>query len=199
MEGPSGKPRPALPLFGDMPGELLLRALPLRLELRFVEERSLPPGCVRLVDHRPAADRVTLMHPPAEAGSAEAGRVRDAALRGVLSVVRREAEAALPPLVAETARRIGAPVPPRVRIGMPRTRWASRSSTGTVSCNLLLVFLPGALVLHVVLHELAHVYHMDHGPQFRALLSRLDPLGSAHEKALKSAPRNYIPAPLRGL
>ena len=180
-----------------LPKEIFLRALPLKLEVCREEESSVPPKTVRLFDHRPAANRLTLMHSPVSAGTAAERTICSLAVEALLSAIRREAETALPALVIDTARKIGAPVPPRVRIAFQRTRWASRSSTGTVSCNALMLFLPRDLVVHIVLHELAHIAHMDHGPGFHALLARLDPLGAVHEKSLKTASINYLPAVLR--
>lgn len=177
-----------------LPPELFLRAEPARFELRSVEERSMPPGRLRLVDHRPAAQRLTLMSAPLPESPRADAAARAAVSDMLLQFVRREAERFFPPLLRGLAREIGVPPPSRVRIGMPRTRWASRSSSGTISCNLTLMFLPRDLVLHVMLHELAHVSHMNHGPEFHALLSRLDPLSAAHAAALKTAVRNYVPA-----
>ena len=178
-----------------LPSGLFLRAEQTRFELRTAEVRSLPPGAMRLLDHRPAADRLTLMHAPVpETPPRAAEAARAAASELLLGFVRREAERFFPPLVLGLAREIGAPPPSRVRIGMPRTRWASRSSSGTISCNLALMFLPRDLVLHVMLHELAHVSHMDHGPEFHALLAKLDPLSAVHAASLRTAARNYVPA-----
>lgn len=181
----------------DAPREVFLRAEGTRFEVERVEERSLPPGTVRLLDHRPAADRLALLHAPVPEGPAGAEAFGRAARELLVAFVRAEAARVLPDALFAAADEIGAPRPPRVRIGMPRTRWASRSSSGTISCNLELMFLPRDLVRHVLLHELSHVTHMDHGPAFHALLARLDPLSRVHEAALRNAVRNYVPAWIR--
>ena len=178
------------------PRELFLRAEGTRFDVERVEERSLPPGTVRLLDHRPAADRLTVMHAPAPEGPA-ANALEGAVRELLLAFVKAEAARTLPDALFAVAGEIGMPPPPRVRLGMPRTRWASRSSSGTISCNIELMFLPRDLVRHVLLHELAHVAHMDHGPAFHALLARLDPLSRVHEAALRTAVRNYVPAWVR--
>lgn len=183
----------------DVPEELFLRAEAVRFEVEDVEERRLPRGAVRLLDHRPAADRLTVMHAPVPGGASGALAFGGAVRELLLAFVRAEAARTLPRMLADLAVEIGAPVPPRVRIAEQRTRWASRSTSGTVSCNLELMFLPRDLVRHVLLHELSHIAHMNHGPQFHALLARLDPLSRVHEASLRTAARNYVPAWTRPL
>ena len=51
-----------------------------------------------------------------------------------------------------------------------RTRWASCSARGTISINYKLLFIPKPLVRYVFVHELCHTRHMNHSPQFWALL-----------------------------
>ena len=142
---------------------------------------------MRVLDHRPAALRLTVQHradpiPPSDAFHA--------ALVGFL---RREAARALPPRLDSLADEASIARPSRVRIGLTHTRWASRSANGTISCSVLLLFLPDALLRHVLLHELSHTEHMDHGAGFHSLLARLDPLADAHSKALRHADRDYLP------
>ena len=56
-----------------------------------------------------------------------------------------------------------------------RTLWGSYSSSGTLSLNYKLLFLPPELVDYVVLHELAHTRHMDHSRAFWRLLDKMIP------------------------
>lgn len=117
----------------------------------------------------------------------------------------KELQTLFAPLLSELARKYLAPRllqlagehgfsrPSLVRIGSPRTRWASRSSSGAISLNYLLLFLPEALVTHVLLHELCHTMEMNHGPRFYSLLRANDPHAMAHDSAVKSASRDYIP------
>jgi hypothetical protein len=44
-----------------------------------------------------------------------------------------------------------------------------------MSLNCLLMFLQPSLVQGVIIHELCHIRHPDHGPGFVSLLSRLCP------------------------
>ena len=81
----------------------------------------------------------------------------------------------------------------RATIRFQRTRWGSCSSRGTISLNARLMFLPPDLVRCVLLHELCHTVHLDHGPRFRALLESLEPDHRVLHRALRHGSR-HIPA-----
>lgn len=54
-----------------------------------------------------------------------------------------------------------------------RSRWASRSGTGTLSFNWRLILLEPPLQEYIILHELAHEKFMDHSVSFWIHLNRL--------------------------
>jgi predicted metal-dependent hydrolase len=54
----------------------------------------------------------------------------------------------------------------RVTIRGQKTRWGSCSRSGTISLNWKLLFAPTDVVDYVVIHELAHLTHFNHGPKF---------------------------------
>jgi hypothetical protein len=75
---------------------------------------------------------------------------------------------------------------------MPKTRWGSCSCRGTISLNARLLFLAPSLVRHVVIHELCHLKHPNHGRMFHELLQSFDSLAVIHARQLKYA-RYAIP------
>lgn len=61
----------------------------------------------------------------------------------------------------------------RVAIKNNRTNWGSCSGKNNINLNLHLMRLPEHLRDYVILHELSHLRHHDHGPQFHRLLEQL--------------------------
>ena len=74
-----------------------------------------------------------------------------------------------------------------VRVRNQASRWGSCSAAGMISLNAKLLFLKPPLVRHVVLHELCHIAHHNHGPTFWTRLRELDPLLDTHETQLRQA------------
>ena len=83
---------------------------------------------------------------------------------------RGEAAAHLPARIEHYAPQLGVR-PSRVTIRGQRTRWGSCSGKGTVSLNWRLMMVPSALADYVVVHELCHLRHMNHSPQFWAMVA----------------------------
>ena len=61
----------------------------------------------------------------------------------------------------------------RVFIRNQKTRWGSCSYRKNLSLNYKIAVLPRELMDYVLLHELVHVHHCNHGKQFWEELSRL--------------------------
>lgn len=97
----------------------------------------------------------------------------------------------LKPLLDMNGFRLNLP-PPRLSVRLQSTRWGSCSARGTISLNAKLLFLPRALVEHVIRHELAHTVHLDHSAQFYALLEKWDPDHRRLAQELKQA-KSVVP------
>lgn len=63
----------------------------------------------------------------------------------------------------------------KVQIRAQRTCWGSRSTSGTISLNLCLLFLEPDVVRYLMIHELCHGRHMDHSKRFWNLVGRFEP------------------------
>lgn len=74
----------------------------------------------------------------------------------------------------------------KCRLSHANTRWGSCSSTRTISLNIGLMQVPEPLRDYVIIHELAHLNHMDHSAAFWAEVATHDPDYKKHRAALKS-------------
>lgn len=89
-----------------------------------------------------------------------------------VEAMRKEAKELLPRRLSELAERYGFSYG-RVFVKHNSSNWGSCSARGNINLNLNLVRLPQLLRDHVILHELCHLKHPNHGPEFHALLERL--------------------------
>ncbi len=62
-----------------------------------------------------------------------------------------------------------------LRLSQARTRWGSASSQGVIMLNWHLLHFPMSVIDYVVVHELAHLRHMDHSPAFWRLVAQVLP------------------------
>jgi predicted metal-dependent hydrolase len=70
-----------------------------------------------------------------------------------------------------------------VSIGDAGTRWGSCSSQGRIRLSWRLILARPDVRRYVVAHEVAHLVHLNHGSQFKALESRLFGSGLSAAKA----------------
>ena len=89
------------------------------------------------------------------------------------AVLKRRARQVLPAWVNRLAAPNGLSVA-RISVRGQRTVWGSYSSSGTLSLNYKLLFLPARYVDYVLLHELAHTKYLNHSPEFWQFLFSLD-------------------------
>lgn len=61
----------------------------------------------------------------------------------------------------------------RVGIGDPVSRWGSCSASGGIRYSWRLILAPESVRRATVAHEVAHLVHLNHGPEFHALVERL--------------------------
>ena len=78
----------------------------------------------------------------------------------------------------------------RIQVRAQRTCWGSHSSTGTISINLCLLFVPSSVVRYLFVHELCHGRHMNHSASFWRLVRRHEPAYRRLDRELGDAWRN---------
>ena len=73
----------------------------------------------------------------------------------------------------------------RVFIRNQRTRWGSCSVKNNINLNMNLVRLPEELIDYVILHELVHIKHKNHGKKFWGEMDKLVGDGKKLQKRLR--------------
>ncbi len=106
--------------------------------------------------------------------------------------VRREARVRLSAVLWSLANQYGFERR-EVSVRFQRTRWGSCPRRGNINLNACLIFLPERLARHIVLHELCHTRHMNHGEGFWKLLFSLEPDALARDRDMRGAWR-HVPA-----
>ncbi len=105
--------------------------------------------------------------------------------------VRQKAWRLLPPLLEQLSQQTGLTYQ-QISIRSQKTRWGSCSSSGTISVNDQLLFLPRATAAYLMIHELCHTQHMNHSSSFWRLVEAHCADFRDHEGLLNRA-RSKIP------
>ena len=107
--------------------------------------------------------------------------------QGIEEAWRIEAKAYLPQRVDALCKTFGFRCG-TVTIRNTRSRWGSCSSENNLSLSIHLMKLPDHLIDYVIVHELCHTLHKNHGAEFHQLLDRLT--GGKHPQ-LRQKLKNY--------
>ena len=139
------------------------------------------PNSGALQVHRRGQQLVVSLPTPQTLDDTEVMRmVRDA----IIAALRVEAKSYLPKRLSFLAEKFDLSYQ-KVRFSHSSGRWGSCTSEGTISLNIALMKLPFELIDYVIVHELAHTVHMNHSPEFWALVQNGDPDYQAHRRGLK--------------
>jgi hypothetical protein len=84
-------------------------------------------------------------------------------------IIKRQVEKLLPDVERYGAER------PEVRIQWMKKRWGSCTPNGVMTINTELVKAPIHCLDYVLMHELCHLVHPNHSPEFYRLMNRLMP------------------------
>lgn len=134
--------------------------------------------------YMPDADTVTVQADP--------GTEAEICCQLLQSWLKNRARQVLVPLVWGLSTVHNLPIA-KVQVRLQKTRLGSLSTSGTLSLNSQLMFFPPELVQHILLHELCHIRHPNHGPGFKALLSSLSDHSTRYEREMKSRYRELVP------
>jgi predicted metal-dependent hydrolase len=125
-------------------------------------------GTEHVVDWDPGRPRTVRV----EAGRLVVGGPADGLEGRIVRWLRKEALR----LLSDESREIGAQgglEPVRVGVGDPVSRWGSCSSRGAIRYSWRLILAPDFVRRATVAHELAHLVHLNHGPDFHRLAAEL--------------------------
>jgi len=103
--------------------------------------------------------------------------------RRVAAYLRAQAQVLLPARLRLLTEQCGLR-PTQVRLRDTKSRWGSCSSDGAIMLCWRLVMAPQEVQHYIIAHELAHLRHMNHGPDFWLLVDRLTPHRRQAEKWL---------------
>ncbi|MBT3309395.1 MAG: M48 family metallopeptidase [Gammaproteobacteria bacterium] len=78
---------------------------------------------------------------------------------------REKAKLRLPVLMAEYAGKVGVE-PAAIRVQELKSRWASCSADGTLNFHWRCMMAPLSSLVYIVVHELVHLRHPNHTPEF---------------------------------
>ncbi|MBN1237184.1 MAG: M48 family metallopeptidase [Gammaproteobacteria bacterium] len=97
-----------------------------------------------------------------------------------------EAREHLKPWLMREAAAIGR-APKKVQVRLQRTRWGSCSGQGNISLNASALFLEPAVVRYLLIHELCHLFSLDHSRRFWRHVERFEPNCRALDRRLANA------------
>ncbi len=149
-----------------------LAALP--QALRFLPGARVPVrGVAHVIEHRPQARGGAWIEAQRIVVTGEVDFLPRRVTDCLKHLARRDFSA-----LAQTKAENVALHPKTVRIKDTRSRWGSCAPDGTLAFSWRLICAPDFVQDYVVAHEVAHLRHMNHGPQFWALAKQLSPHGT---------------------
>lgn len=143
---------------------------------------AMQPGPEGKLNFSVANNKMLVTYPPQIKWENE--RIQAFIRKSITEVLRFEANRILPAKTQEFAQKHNLNLG-KVSVREAKTRWGSCSGKNDISLNIHLVRLPEELMDHVILHELAHTVHKNHGKGFHDFLEKLDPKSKLHNKELK--------------
>jgi predicted metal-dependent hydrolase len=72
-----------------------------------------------------------------------------------------------------------------IRLKYTHSRWGSCASNGNLNFSTKILLAPVNIMDHIIIHELAHLKEMNHGPRFWKWVEKADPDFEKHEAWLR--------------
>ncbi|HOP04195.1 MAG TPA: SprT family zinc-dependent metalloprotease [Tenuifilaceae bacterium] len=113
--------------------------------------------------------------------------VQNTARNGIIMAYRKEAKQILPERIAMLAKQKGFSYN-TLSIKNIKSRWGSCSAKNNINLSIYLMKLPDELIDYVILHELTHTIHKNHGKDF---WNHLDKITSGNSKELAARIKKY--------
>ncbi len=146
--------------------------------LNFIADTSVKTAHVRLT-----TGQIVIKHPAAM--SETSSKVQAAADRGAKKALQKEAETLLPQRLHALADTHGFRFR-TVTVKQLKTKWGSCDQNRQITLNYYLMQLPWQLIDYVLLHELTHTEHLNHGEAFWERFEEVLPGAKQIRKQLKS-------------
>lgn len=162
----------------ELPNLIHLPAINRAVRVRYLRR----PG-TRSVRYQGSGDVLTL-----SGDTANEARCVAAIRRWLAATAKREFEPRLKALSALTESSYS-----KMHVRAQRSCWGSRSSSGTISLNLCLLFLEPGLLRYLMIHELCHGRHMNHSKRFWRRVRQFEPDYKTLDRALTESWRQ-VPA-----
>lgn len=86
--------------------------------------------------------------------------------------------------------------PTKVTVKAMKTCWGSCTPRNAISLNVRLAYCPPGVLDAIIVHELAHLSHHNHGPAFWALVAQFDPQYKDHRGWLRQHAKAIMAMPL---
>lgn len=115
----------------------------------------------------------------------------DAVKSAVIEFYRREAKTYLPQRTSQLASKFGFEYN-SIRIKNQKTRWGSCSAKRNLNFNLRLMMAPADAIDSVIIHELCHLRHLNHGRPFWNLVAQCSPDHRYWRQWFKDNGRNLV-------
>lgn len=178
--------------------QLKMKALESKKKIYTKDVQNIVPGCDlffkphanNTIYITTATQKIIVAHPPNANLASE--NIQNGIENAIVHVLRNEAKKHLPKRTVELAEYHNFKIR-NIAIKNVKTRWGSCSANNNINLSLHLMRLPKHLSDYIILHELCHTVHKNHGKEFWKLLDFVSGFKSDfYKKELKKYSLRYF-------